>query len=393
MNEIILKNGWKLIDLSALVNIFDRKRVPLNSREREKIKGDIPYLGANGIVDYIDKYIFDGEYLLIAEDGGRFKKFEHSCYIFSGRFWVNNHAHIVQAKPDKALNRWLYYYLIYENLEKYCSGATRLKLNQEKLKSILIPIPYNKGSVDIKEQRRIVSKIESLFAEIDNGIKKAKQALHDSKKVLQSELNKIFNKRLKMDWKKIKLGEYSSFKGGKQPPKSAFKNKPEKGYVRLLQIRDFSKREEPVYVDQKNNLTYVEEDDVLIARYGASVGKILTGKKGAINVAIIKTEPRKGLAKRYLYYFLNNPDFQRYITNIPGRMAQAGFDKNVLNVVEVPVPLLNNKIDDREQQNIVSRLDSISEQIRALENTYHKQIGDFKKLKQSILNRAFKGAL
>jgi len=175
------KEGWRWVKLGDIVNIHDKKRIPLSKREREKRKGNFPYCGANGIIDYINDYLFDGEYLLVAEDGGFFKKGEKSAYLMSGKFWVNNHAHIINAKNNITLSTYLHYYFIVEDIEPYCSGATRLKLTQEKLKQIPIPLPFRDNQPDLEKQKQIVEKLDKLNEKIEkmkelqsNEIKKLK---------------------------------------------------------------------------------------------------------------------------------------------------------------------------------------------------------------------------
>src|SRR4051812_40121820 len=109
-----------------------------------------------------------------------------------------------------------------------------------------------------------------------------------------------------------KLSEVCKFHGGTQPPQSTFLYEPATNFVRLLQIRDFESDSHATFVSQKYNLRYVEESDVLLARYGASVGKILTGKAGAINVALMKAMPDESvLSKPYLFFFLHTDKVQR----------------------------------------------------------------------------------
>src|SRR3989344_6685715 len=116
---------------------------------------------------------------------------------------------------------------------------------------------------------------------------------------------------MKNNWPTKKLAEVCDFEGGSQPPKSTFIFQPKSGYIRLLQIRDFSKDKFPTYVPDSERLKKCTQDDILIGRYGASVGKILTGKSGAYNVAIIKTFPDLTLLdKKYFYYFLSSDYMQ-----------------------------------------------------------------------------------
>ena len=89
---------WEQKKLISCCNGFDNLRQPITANLRRK--GKYPYYGANGIQDYVDDYIFDGEYILLAEDGGHFDEFASKpiAQFISGRVWVNNHAHIIQAK-------------------------------------------------------------------------------------------------------------------------------------------------------------------------------------------------------------------------------------------------------------------------------------------------------
>lgn len=158
------------------------------------------------------------------------------------------------------------------------------------------------------------------------------------------------------DWPVMKLTDVVKFIGGTQPPKSSFIYEPKTGYVRLLQIRDFSSDEHVTYVEDSKKLRKCENDDVLIGRYGASVGKILRGKSGAINVAICKTVPNENaLSKDFLYFFLQTETFQNKIVGFgEGRAVQAGFNKNDLSQIEIPLPLID------EQRRIVARIEELT---------------------------------
>ena len=109
---------WHSVALSKCCNGFDNLRKPISSELREK--GTIPYYGANGIQGYVKNYIFDGEYILLAEDGGHFDDFTNSsiAQYITGKSWVNNHAHILQAKPGYN-NKYIYYTLVHKDIRKY----------------------------------------------------------------------------------------------------------------------------------------------------------------------------------------------------------------------------------------------------------------------------------
>lgn len=120
---------------------YDRKRVPLSANQREERKGKYPYYGAQGIIDYIDDYIFDGKYLLIAEDGENLKsKKQKIAQLANGRYWVNNHAHIVQTN-EKCLIEYLYYIFNITDISGYITGSAQPKLSQTNLNAIELEIP------------------------------------------------------------------------------------------------------------------------------------------------------------------------------------------------------------------------------------------------------------
>ena len=155
---------WKEVLLGELVDIYDSKRIPLTSQEREKIKGDIPYYGAQGIIDYINQFLFDGEYILIAEDGNNIKsRQENIAQIAKGKFWVNNHAHILQGKIEQNL---LCYIINHTDISGYVTGSAQPKLNQANLLKIPIKIPVN-----LSDQRKIVGILSALDSKIENNNK------------------------------------------------------------------------------------------------------------------------------------------------------------------------------------------------------------------------------
>ena len=170
---------------------------------------------------------------------------------------------------------------------------------------------------------------------------------------------------------RYRLTDICDFQGGSQPPKSQWKDTYKNGYIRMLQIRDFTQKAEKIeYVKETNSIKKCSEDDILIARYGASIGKILTGLEGAYNVAIVKTIPNsKILSKTYLYYYLNSSIFQKYIKNVGSRAAQAGFNKNELNKLEIDLPTLDKqKIIVENLQKIQNIISNKEYQIAALDN-------------------------
>lgn len=135
--------------LGDLIINYDFKRVPLSSKQRESMNNKIyPYYGAQGIIDYVDDYLFDGEYMLIAEDGENLRSRKQPiATIVSGQFWVNNHAHIVRNNDNSNLE-FLCYWLNNNDVSQYITGSAQPKLNQANMN--IIPLPdFTKAQQDV----------------------------------------------------------------------------------------------------------------------------------------------------------------------------------------------------------------------------------------------------
>lgn len=159
-------------------------------------------------------------------------------------------------------------------------------------------------------------------------------------------------------WQFIPFFDVLDFKGGNQPPKQNFIDLPRPGYVRLLQIRDFTSDEKAVYIQASKKWQTCSEEDILIGRYGASVGRVLRGKSGAYNVALIKMIIKDSRINReFLYYWLHDTAFQNTLLSV-SRSAQNGFNKEDLKGLAVPVPPL------AEQRRIVARIEALFARIR-----------------------------
>jgi len=132
---------WEILSLNECFDILDNKRKPLNSSERIHMKGTIPYYGANGVVDYINDYIFNDELVLIAEDGGSFDQYQTKpiAYMIEGKSWVNNHAHVLKAKQNFN-QKYLFYCLEHKNILIWLNGGTRAKLNKSSLEKLPLQI-------------------------------------------------------------------------------------------------------------------------------------------------------------------------------------------------------------------------------------------------------------
>lgn len=144
---------WPTKTVDQLSTNLDSKRVPITKSDRKA--GEFPYYGASGIVDYVADYIFDGDTLLVSEDGANLlARSTPIAFSVSGRYWVNNHAHILKF-ANMATQKFIEFYLESIPLDDYITGAAQPKLNQKALNSIPIPIPDT-----LDEQAQVVDRVE-----------------------------------------------------------------------------------------------------------------------------------------------------------------------------------------------------------------------------------------
>ncbi|ELN1905192.1 restriction endonuclease subunit S [Campylobacter coli] len=402
---------WEINKLEEVCEILDNKRVPISSKNR--IRGIYPYYGASGIVDYIDKYIFDEELVLIGEDGAKWGAFENSAFIAEGKYWVNNHAHILKPNNEILINKFLVYFLNYSNLEKYITGATVKKLNQQKLKQIEIPLP------PLEEQMRIVKILDLAFEKIDTSVELLKANLANLDELAKSVLDRAFNPLgdstestqnpsthdtqspypLPQHWEWKSLGEIASvIQSGFAINKS---NEIADGYIHLrthniatdgnLNFETLVKVKKELIKEQQS---FIEEGDILFNNTNSTE---LVGKTALVtqnyNYAFSNHITKIKLFNQYspklvVFYFvllLKNKYFERICHKWIG---QSGINTDKLKQIQIPLPK-----DIKEQEQIAKHLDFVFEKAKALKELYTKELKDYEELKQSLLDKAFKGEL
>ncbi|KZU34309.1 Type I restriction-modification system specificity subunit S [Lactiplantibacillus plantarum] len=170
---------WEQRKLESVVIVYDKGRVPVTSTER--ISGDTPYYGANGIQDYVDGYTHDGEFTLIAEDGANDTR-NYPIKFVSGKIWVNNHAHVLAGKQNILNTRFLSFSLQQINIEPFLSGSGRAKLNASEMKKLLIAVP------NIYEQ----IKVENFLGEMAHLIAANEDKLNQLKRLKKYLMQNLF---------------------------------------------------------------------------------------------------------------------------------------------------------------------------------------------------------
>lgn len=176
---------WKIYLLGKSIVLYDKDRKPI--KEQERISGEYAYYGATGIIDYIDNYIFEGEYLLLGEDGANIvTRSAPLIYKTSGKFWVNNHAHIFKPKKDFNID-FMKQRLELINYVPYNTGTAQPKLNADSIKSISFRAPK------LEEQE----KLAAFFSLIDKKIALQTEKVEELKNYKKGLLQKLFSQELR----------------------------------------------------------------------------------------------------------------------------------------------------------------------------------------------------
>jgi type I restriction enzyme, S subunit len=205
-----------------------------------------------------------------------------------------------------------------------------------------------------------------LFADAPDAVAKMRELVLDlavkgklTDRDLKNELivakysNEPCSDALPANWRLLNFGKFCDIQGGNQPPKSQFSDQPRPGYVRMFQIRDLGDRPVPVYISKESTNRFCREGEILIGRYGASVGKIFWAQDGAYNVALAKFMfPEEAFHPAFAFWVLKSDFFQATIAGA-SRSAQAGFNKGDLAAIDFPLPPL------AEQRRIVAKVDEL----------------------------------
>jgi restriction endonuclease S subunit len=308
----------------------------------------------------------------------------HRVHYQEGKFALANLLVALLPKDSTILDAKFLYHLLTAKKDEYfvplMLGTANVSLKVDDIAGVEIPVP------PLEEQRRIVARIEELTAKIEEARGLRKQAVEDGELLLYSWARRQHD-LLADEYRMIPLLSVCDFRGGSQPPKHSFVYERMNGYVRFLQIRDFTSDEYPAYIAQSPRNRLVNKNEILVGRYGASLGKILRGKEGAYNVAMCKAvQILENVDMDFLSYLLEYGEFQDRLRQI-SRSAQAGFNKGDLSELSVPIPPIN------EQRRIVACLDSLRSKVGALKRMQDETAKELDAMLPSILDKAFKGEL
>ena len=377
------KNDWVKTNLGEVVKFSNGKRVPLSESERQKRQGSYRYYGASGVIDYLDDYLFDGEYILIGEDGANIiTRSSTLAFVVTGKFWVNNHAHIFQSKEGN--NIFLAAYLESLNFEKFNSGTAQPKLNLENLKKVPVANPT-------KEEQ---TKIAAFLSAVDEKINHLTQKHQLLSQYKQGMMQKLFSQQIRFkadngsefgEWEDKRISEIASYRRGSFPQPYGLPEWLNENGFPFVQVYDVA-----------DNMLLKDKTKIKISQLAANqsvfakTGTLIITLQGSIGrVAKMQYD---AYVDRTLLIFQSysmpiNTDYFKYalylLFNIEKEKADGGIIKTItketLSKFNIGIPCLE------EQTKIANFLSAIDQKIEVTA----QQIEQAKQWKKGLLQQMF----
>ena len=368
---------WKEYKLGDVVNILDSKRVPLSSKERSTRQGCYPYYGAQGIIDYIDDFIFDGTYLLIAEDGENLKSQKQNvAQLASGKYWVNNHAHILESNGKSDI-RYICYLLNTLDLSGYITGSAQPKLNQANLVKIAFKLPPLEIQKDIADYLSVFDDKIEVNRKINENLEQQAQALFvdfepfKNGEFVESELGMI-----PKGWRVGTLFDVAEIYDKKRKPLSG---KERENMNRVYPYYGATSCMD--YVDDylfDGIYTLIGEDGSVVKENGLPYMQYVWGKFWVNNHAHI-LQGKNGFSTEMIHVLLSMTNIRHLVTGaVQAKLSQANMQKIIL-----PIP--PKEVVDKIRQLI----DIIYENKRILEDESRR----LSELRDTLLPKLMSGEL
>ena len=381
-------DAWEQRRLGEWADRYDNLRIPIAANLR--IPGPTPYYGANGIQDYVSGHTHDGEFVLVAEDGANDLK-DYPVQYVCGKIWVNNHAHVIQAKSKIASNKFLKYVISQTDIEPFLVGGGRAKLNAETMMNIEIIAPVN-----LNEQ----IEIGEFFCGLDRLITLHQRKYDKLSKIKKSMLEKLFPKNgsnvpeirfagFTDAWEQRRLGEIGrTYTGLSGKTKNDFGHGKGR-FVTYLNVFANPVTDpqvvEQVEVDDSQNS--VMQGDVFFTTSSetpdevgmSSVWITHCPQNTYLNSFCFGYRPDEKFDPYYLAYMLRADGFRKSVIFLAQGISRYNISKNRVMEISIPIP------DVQEQQKIGTFFRSLDRLI----TLHQRELEKLKKIKQSCLEKMF----
>ncbi len=314
---------YPMVEIGDVVEILDRYRRPITSHDR--VAGPYPYYGATGIVDHVSEYLFDEPLVLVGEDGAKWGIGDKTAFAISGKTWVNNHAHVLRPLRDQLLDTYFIEVINQMDLAPYITGVTVPKLNQEKLRSIEIPLP------PLEVQREIVAEIDAY-----------QQVIAGARQVLEQ-----YQPRIPIDpaWPVVEIGEVTNLINGRAFNADDWQPAESGGYP-IIRIQNLNNEAASFnyYVGEVNPKHQVEPGTLLFSwsgSRGTSFGPHIwrRNQTGVLNQHIFKVEHGSNYDRLFLYFILKSV-VEEVEDKLHGGVGLVHITKGNLESIKIPLPPL-----------------------------------------------------
>lgn len=375
----VIPEDWQLMSVNEAFEVCNQNRFPINDATRNEIQGDYPYYGPTKIQDYINYFSYEGEYALIGEDGDHFLKWQDfsMTQLTTGKFNVNNHAHVIKGKLGLTLTSWFYYFFRNRDITNYLTrqGAGRYKLTKKTLMILPCLVPPS-----IQEQTAIATALSDVDALINN----LEKLLTKKRNIKQGAMQQLLQP--KEGWEVKKLGEIAEFYSGGTPSTSNLSYYG--GEISWITSSDLNKNK-IFEVDgritneglKNSSAKIVKKGTLLLALYGATAGVIaITYIEGAINQAVLAIIP-KTYNSEYLFHLLSS--LKSWIVKTYTQGGQANLSGNIIKSIELSFPPI------KEQIQIATILSDMDAEITALET----KLAKYQQLKQGMMQNLLTGKI
>lgn len=297
----------KKYKFNEFIILHDKKRIPLSSIERKKRQGNYRYYGAQGVIDHINDYIFDGKFVLLAEDGENLKsKKQNIAQYVTGKFWVNNHAHIITT-TDICRLKYFYYLINTIDVSEYITGSAQPKLSQISMNKMEFEIP------EIKVQDKILSILNAIDKKItlNNEINKNLQLQAQTLFIAWFETFEPFDGVVPDSWKQITLGDIAKIKTNSFNPQ-----KNPDVLIEHYSIPAFDENKYPVFEYSsgvKSNKYILSNNSVMISKLNPDTKRVwrplCLSDFAVSSTEFIIFEPYNPKYKDYVYSIIDSQGF------------------------------------------------------------------------------------
>ena len=366
-------DDWEQRKLGDVVEFLDTMRKPLEGAKR--ISGPYPYYGASGIVDYVDGYLFDEELVLLSEDGANITDRNYPvCFLASGKYWVNNHAHVLKTK-DGNENNFICNSLERKDYKQYNSGMAMPKLNQEVCRGIPISCP------SFDEQK----KIGDYFRNLDHLITLHQRKCEETKELKKYMLQKMFPKKGEKkpeirfagftdDWEQRKLGDICQVTMGQSPDGLTYSDEPS-DYILVQGNADLKDGwvYPRIWTSQETKTAQAGDLIMSVRAPAGAMGKTACDVVIGRGVAAIK-------GNEFIYQTLVKYDADGY-----WKKLAAGSTFESVNSDAVKGALINTPQDIEEQ----NRIGDFFLCLDAIITLHHRKCDELKEVKRFMLQNMF----